>query len=345
MSISYKSSGVNIDAGNEAVNKIKDKVKATFDANVVTGLGSFGAMYDASQLKDYNQPILVQSIDGVGTKLKVAKMVGNLETVGEDIVNHCCDDILCQGAKPLTFLDYIAADKLDPKEIEEIVTGMAKACMENGVSLIGGETAEMPGVYVKGEHDVAGCITGIVEKDKIITGEKIKEGDVLLGLASSGMHTNVASLIRKIFFEANNYTADSHFDELNFSLGKELAMPHKSYVKSVLPLVEKINGIAHITGGGFIDNIPRVLPKRLSVEIKKHSWDILPIFKLIQKVGEVAEEEMYRVFNMGIGMVLIVGADLKSVRSELEKSGEKVFEIGKVVSGKKGADLKSVRII
>lgn len=335
----YKDSGVDIDAGNEAVRRIKDKVKATFDKNVVTGLGSFGAMYDAAWLKDYQNPVLVQSVDGVGTKLKIASLVGNLETVGEDIVNHCCDDILCQGAKPLTFLDYIAADKLKPAEIEQMVFGMARACQENGVSLIGGETAEMPGVYLPGEHDIAGCILGVVEREKIITGEKIKEGDVLLGLASSGIHTNGASLVRKIFFENNNYTVSSHFEELKFSLGRELVEPHKSYVKSVLPLIDKLNGIAHITGGGFIENIPRILPENLSVEIKKHSWEILPIFKVIQKVGEVAEEEMYRVFNMGIGMVLIVGADFKSVRSDLEAAGERVYEIGKVVGGKKGVRL------
>src|SRR3989339_202592 len=340
MSLSYKSAGVNIDAGNEAVRSIKDKVKTTFDKNVVTGLGSFGAMYDAAWLKRYQEPVLVQSVDSVGTKLKIAALVGNLETVGEDIVNHCCDDILCQGAKPLTFLDYIAADKLKPEEIEQMVAGMVKACRENGVSLIGGETAEMPGVYLAGEHDIAGCILGVVERDDIITGEKIKEGDVLLGLASSGIHTNGASLVRKIFFENNNYTVDSHFEELKFSLGRELVEPHKSYVKSVLPLVSQLNGIAHITGGGFIENIPRILPEGLAVEIKKHSWEVLPIFKVIQKVGAVAEEEMYRVFNMGIGLVLIIdGRMTNEVRRRLEEKGEKVYEIGKVVGGKKGVRL------
>src|SRR3989339_520895 len=255
MSLSYKSAGVNIDAGNEAVRRIKDKVKTTFDKNVVTGLGSFGAMYDAAWLKRYQEPVLVQSVDGVGTKLKIAALVGNLETVGEDIVNHCCDD-------------------------------------------------------------------------------------VLLGLASSGIHTNGASLVRKIFFENNNYTVDSHFEELKFSLGRELVEPHKSYVKSVLPLVSQLNGIAHITGGGFIENIPRILPEGLAVEIKKHSWEVLPIFKVIQKVGAVAEEEMYRVFNMGIGLVLIIdGRMTNEVRRRLEEKGEKVYEIGKVVKGKKGVRL------
>ncbi len=343
MSINYKNSGVNIDSGNEAVSRIKDKVKITFDKNVVTGLGTFGAMYDASHLlKEYKQPILVQSIDGVGTKLKIAAMVGKFETIGEDIVNHCCNDILCQGAKPLTFLDYIASDKLLPKEIEEMVSGMVKACKEASVSLIGGETAEMPGVYLSGEHDIAGCILGVTEKEKIITGDKIKEGDVVLGLGSSGLHTNGYSLARKIFFEVNDYTVDSHFEELHFSLGKELLFPHHNYAPSVLPILEKyeIKGIAHITGGGLLENVPRVLPGGLSVEIKKHSWEILPIFKLIQKLGQVKEEEMYRVFNMGIGLVLIVdGGMLNVIKQELESSGEKVYEIGKVVKGKKNVKL------
>lgn len=337
MSIDYKSSGVDIDAGNEAVKRIKDKVKATFDKNVVTELGTFGAMYDVAWLKDYKNPVLVQSIDGVGTKIKIAKMVGKFETIGQDIVNHSCNDILCQGARALTFLDYIAADKVNPKEIEEIVLGMVKACKEGEVSLIGGETAEMPGVYLPGEHDIAGCITGIVEKEKIITGDKIQAGDVVLGLGSSGLHTNGFSLARKIFFESGEYNVDSRFEELNFSLGKELLIPHHNYAPAVLPLLDKyeIKGIAHITGGGLMENIPRILPKGLAAEIKKNSWDILPIFKLIKRLGNVADEEMYRVFNMGVGLVIIVGADFESVRAELEKSGEKVYEIGKIVKGKK----------
>jgi len=339
MSINYKDSGVNIDAGNEAVRRIKDKVKATFDQNVVTGLGTFGAMYDAGAiLKKYKNPILVQSIDGVGTKLKVAQMAGNLQGVGEDIVNHCCDDILCQGACGLTFLDYIAADKLNPKEIEDIVGGMVKACQAAGVSLIGGETAEMPGVYLSGEHDIAGCILGVVEKEKIITGAKIKEGDVALGLASVGLHTNGFSLARKIFFESGEYNVDSRFEELHFSLGKELLIPHHNYSPAVLPVLAKyeVKGIAHITGGGLVENLSRILPDGLSLEIKKGSWEILPIFKLMKRLGNVADEEMYRVFNMGIGMVIIVGAqNLAPVQKELEKSGEKVYKIGKAVKGKK----------
>ncbi|MCX6785752.1 MAG: phosphoribosylformylglycinamidine cyclo-ligase [Candidatus Komeilibacteria bacterium] len=338
MPIDYKSAGVNIDAGNESVKRIKDKVKSTFDKNVVTGLGTFGAMYNASWLKDYKEPILVQSIDGVGTKLKVAQMAGNLTGVGEDIVNHCCDDILCQGARGVTFLDYIASDKLNPQEIEDMVSGMVKACKNAGVSLIGGETAEMPGVYLKGEHDIAGVITGIVEKDKIITGDKIKEGDVALGLASVGLHTNGFSLARKIFFESGKYNTESRFEELNFSLGKELLISHHNYAPAVLPILEKyeIKGIAHITGGGLVENVPRVLPNNLSLEITKGSWPILPIFKLMKRLGNVADEEMYRVFNMGIGLVLIVGAEnFEAIQKDLEKTGEHVYKIGKIIKGKK----------
>lgn len=344
MSIDYKNSGVNIDAGNEAVKRIKDKVKSTFDKNVVTGLGTFGAMYDASELlKTYQQPILVQSIDGVGTKLKVAQMAGQLQGVGEDIVNHCCGDILCQGARGLTFLDYIASDKLNPAEIEDMVIGMVKACKEAGVSLIGGETAEMPGVYLQGEHDIAGVIMGVVEKDKIITGDKIKAGDVALGLASVGLHTNGFSLARKIFFESGEYNTESRFEELTGSLGEELLIPHHNYAPAVLPLLEKyeVKGIAHITGGGLVENVPRVLPKDLSLEITKGSWDILPIFKLMQRLGQVSDEEMHRVFNMGIGLVIIISQDqVEDIKKDLEQVGEKVYQIGKIVNGNK--DVKFV---
>ncbi|MDP2586979.1 MAG: phosphoribosylformylglycinamidine cyclo-ligase [Candidatus Komeilibacteria bacterium] len=336
MSIDYKSSGVNIDVGNEAVKRIKDKVKSTFDKNVVTGLGTFGAMYNASWLKDFKEPILVQSIDGVGTKLKVAQMAGQLQGVGEDIVNHCCGDILCQGARGLTFLDYLASDKLNPQEIEDMVSGMVKACKAANISLIGGETAEMPGVYIKGEHDIAGVIMGVVEKDKIITGDKIKAGDVALGLASVGLHTNGFSLARKIFFESGEYDTSSRFEELAGSLGEELLIPHHNYAPAVLPLLEKyeVKGIAHITGGGLIENVPRVLPKDLSLEITKGSWDILPIFKLMQKVGGVSDEEMHRVFNMGIGLVMIISSDqVDALKKDLEQAGEKVYQIGQIVKG------------
>lgn len=338
MSLDYKTSGVDIDAGNESVRRIKSIVKETFTKDVVTGLGTFGAMFNASALKDYKEPVIVQSIDSVGTKIIVAEMMRKYESVGEDMVGHSCGDILCQGAKPLTFLDYLAFSKVKPSQVEEIVKGLAKGCKEVGMSLIGGEVAELSGVYAENEFDVVGSILGVVEKAKIITGDKIKEGDVVLGLGSVGLHTNGFSLARRIFFEINNYTVESQFGELNFSLGKELLTPHKNYSKSVLPVLDKyeVKGIAHITGGGLIENIPRILPEGLAVEIKKHSWDVLPIFKLMQKLGEVKEEEMYRVFNMGIGLVLIVDGSVTSgVRRELEVAGEKVYELGKVVTGKR----------
>ena len=236
MGLNYKSSGVDIDAGNESVERIKPIVKETFTPSVVTGLGTFGAMYEASWLKDYQRPVLVQSTDSVGTKIKVASMMGSFESIGADMVGHSCGDILCQGARPLTFLDYLAFSKVKPKQVEEIVRGMAKACKEVKMSLIGGEVAELPGVYEANEFDVVGTILGVVEKDKIITGDKIEKGDVVLGLGSDGLHTNGFSLARKIFFEDGGYTVDSHFEELHFSLGKELLVPHRNYAKPAKPI-------------------------------------------------------------------------------------------------------------
>jgi len=334
----YKDSGVDIEAGNESVNKIKNIVKKTFTPNVITGLGSFGAMFDAAFLKDYQNPIIVQSIDSVGTKIIIAEEMKKYDSIGKDMVGHACGDILCQGAKPLTFLDYLAFSKVKPSQIEDIVRGMAQACQEVNMSLIGGEVAELPGVYAPNEFDVVGSILGVVEKDKVITGDNIKQGDVLLGIASSGLHTNGYSLARNVFFEKGGYTVESEFKELNSSLGEALLAVHKNYTPSVLPLLDKytIKGIAHITGGGFIDNIPRILPQGLGVEIQKGSWDILPIFNLIQEIGKIDEQEMYHVFNMGIGLVLVVDAsDAKNIQKELEDKGEKVYKIGQITKGNK----------
>ena len=328
----YSQAGVNIDAGNEAVSKIKDRVKATFSPFVLTGLGSFGALFDIKEaLKNYKHPILVQSIDGVGTKLTVAKLMNKYDTVGMDIVNHCCNDILAMGAKPLTFLDYIANEKLEPQIVADIVGGMAKACQENNCSLIGGETAEMPGVYNKGEHDIAGCITGVVEKDKIITGQNIEPGDVVLGFASNGLHTNGYSLARKIFFEDAKHKVADHLPELKTSLGEALLMPHTSYVKQIFSLLDvgvEIKGIVHITGGGFIDNIPRILPENCNAEIKKGSWPVLPIFEVMAKLGKVDELTMYRTFNMGIGLIVVSDKDQAA---KIKEQG--VYEIGKIIHG------------
>jgi phosphoribosylformylglycinamidine cyclo-ligase len=333
----YKSAGVNIPAGAKSVKLIKEKVKSTFDKNVLCGLGTFGAMYGLKNiLNNYKDPVLVQSIDSVGTKLKIATMMNKHDTIGQDMVSHSCGDILCQGAKPLTFLDYIAIDKVDPKQIDEIVSGIVKGCKEADVSLIGGEIAELPGIYQASEYDLVGSILGIVEREKIIDGSKIKAGNVLLGLPSLGLHTNGYSLARHIFFKINNFKINDKIKGLKKTLGQELLIPHKNYTKIVFPLFEKfeIKGASHITGGGLIDNISRVLPKNISVRIKKGSWPILPIFKLMQEIGNVPQQDMNKTFNLGIGMVLIVNKkDVKNIKKEIIKLGEKVFEIGEVVKG------------
>ena len=341
ISKSYSEAGVNINNANEAVDRIKEKVKSTFGSGVVTGLGTFGAMFDMKEvIKNYKEPILVQSIDGVGTKLKIAVMMNKFDTVGMDIVNHCSDDILSQGARSLTFLDYIAAEKLSPQNIESIVTGMVEACKESGISLIGGEVAEMPGVYERGEHDIAGCILGVVDKKKIIDGKNIKSDDVVLGLASNGLHTNGYSLARKLFFDVSKYKVDSEIPELEKNIGDTLLEPHTNYTKPILNILDnniKIKGIAHITGGGFIDNIPRILPENYGVEIKNGSWPILPVFKVMQNLGNIEEMEMYRTFNMGIGMIIIVSpSEVKKIRKIIDQHPEfKLYEIGKVISGAK----------
>lgn len=346
MSDLYKQSGVDIEAGNEAVRLMKGDVATTHTSSVLTGIGSFGGLYDLSDIiKNYKNPVLVQSIDGVGTKLSVARLMNKYDTVGEDIVNHCCDDLLAMGAKSLTFLDYVAHDKLNPKVMVDMVAGMAKACRESGVSLIGGETAEMPGVYANGEHDIAGCVTGVVEKDKIITGEKIKEGDILLGFPSSGLHTNGFSLARKILLNIAGHSVDTQVKELGMTVGEALLKVHVNYSNPVLDILGNgvdVRGIAHITGGGFIENIPRVLPKDLDAEITLGSWPMLPIFPHIQKAGNVDQHEMYKVFNMSIGLILIVPQTEKEKINEILKSHPdfSIHEIGKIIKGDKKVILK-----
>lgn len=346
MSNQYAESGVNIEAGNEAVRRIKDMVRSTHTDAVLTGIGSFGALYDLKKLlSDFDEPVLVQSIDGVGTKLIIAEMMEKYDTVGQDIVNHSCNDILAMGARPITFLDYVAHEKLIPEVMEKIVLGMVNACKENNVSLIGGETAEMPGIYLKGQHDIAGCITGVVERNKIITGENIKEGDKIFGFASNGLHTNGYSLARKIIFEKGGLKVDSKLPELEKTVGETLLMPHLNYVNPVFGMLDasiEIKGIAHITGGGFIDNIPRVLPKNMDAIINKGSWPVLPIFDVLQEIGQVDEREMFQVFNMGIGLVVVVRPDEDAkVKECLQKFGEyKIYEIGVIKSGKGEVVLK-----
>ena len=335
----YKAAGVDIDAGNEAVARIKDEVKTTFTSNVLTGLGSFGSLYDLKPiLESYNNPVMVQSIDGVGTKTIIARKLKKFDTIGMDLLSACANDILVMGARPLTFLDYIANDKLKPDIIEEIVSGMVKACKETGVSLVGGETAEMPDTYLPGEHDLVGVITGVMEKDKIITGESIKPGDLVLGLPSNGLHTNGYSLARKLFFEIGGYGVNDTIPELKKSVGLTLLEPHINYTNHVFAVLDKeinVKGIAHITGGGLVENIPRILPDECGVEIQKGSWPILPVFDVMQSLGNVDEDEMYRTFNMGIGMVFIVNpADMDAVKNATKNLIE-VFEIGSVFSGNK----------
>ena len=331
--IDYKSAGVDIDAGNEAVERIKKGVRSTFTTNVLTGLGSFGSLYDLKPiLDDYENPVLVQSIDGVGTKTIIARKLGKFNTIGVDLLSACANDILVMGARPLTFLDYIANDKLMPDTIEEIVAGMVQACRDTGVSLVGGEMAEMPDTYLPGEHDLVGVITGVVEKDKIITGEAIHPGDVVLGLLSSGLHTNGYSLARKLFFEIGGYDVNDTIPELEKSVGLTLLEPHINYTNHVFGVLDKeigVKGIAHITGGGLVENIPRILPDGCDVEIHKESWPGVPIFNVMQSIGNVDENEMYRTFNMGIGMIIIAAPDqVNSIKKIID-----VHEIGFVVAG------------
>ena len=332
--IDYKSAGVDIDAGNEAVNRIKDGLKSTFTSNVLTGIGSFGSLYDLKPiLENYHHPVMVQSIDGVGTKIIIARKLEKFNTIGVDLLSAATNDILVMGARPLTFLDYIANDKLNPETIEEIVAGMVKACKETGVSLVGGETAEMPDTYLPGEHDLVGIITGVVEKDKIITGESIKPGDAVLGLPSNGLHTNGYSFARKLFFDVGGYSVNDTIPKLEKSVGLTLLKPHINYTNHVFAVLNagiEVKGIAHITGGGLIENIPRILPDGCGVEIQKESWPGLPVFGVMQSIGDVDEDEMYRTFNMGIGMVFIVSsADMDATKNLME-----TYKIGTVISGK-----------
>lgn len=337
--IDYKSAGVDIHAGNEVVKRIKKSVESTFSKNVLTSIGSFGSLYDLKSIvNEYTHPVLVQSIDGVGTKMMVARMMQKFDTIGMDLVSATTNDIIVLGAKPLTLLDYIANDKLHPHIIEQIISGMVKACRENEISLVGGETAEMPGTYLPGEHDLVGIITGVVEKDKAILGKDIVPGDVVLAFTSSGLHTNGYSLARKLCFEIANYKVDSYLPDLQKTIGEALLEPHINYTRPVLNMLEKnihIKGMAHITGGGLLENIPRVLPTGCSVEIKKSSWPTQPLFSLLQNLGKLDDAEAYRTFNMGLGLVMIMDASMQEkARAALNDFQQfQLYEIGKVVKG------------
>ena len=337
--IDYKSAGVDIDAGNEAVIRIKDHVKSTFSNHVLTGLGSFGSMFDLTELvKGYDHPVLIQSIDGVGTKVSVGKMAGKYYGLGIDVVSATSNDIIVHGATPLTFLDYIANQKLVPKIVEEIVKGMTDTCKENEISLVGGETAEMPGTYQRDEHDIVGCVTGLVEKDKLINGSTIQLGDCIIGLTSSGLQTNGYSLARKVFFEIGGYTTESNIAELGTTLGEALLTPHVNYKRPVFSLLEstiEVHGMAHLTGGGFFENVPRILPDTCRAEIDIRNWPNLPVFEVIQQIGNIDIHEMYRTFNMGIGFVIVVRQNDKENALKLlsEYPDIPAYEIGTIIEG------------
>ncbi|ACL70956.1 phosphoribosylformylglycinamidine cyclo-ligase [Halothermothrix orenii] len=336
--ITYADSGVNIDKGNEFVDRIKDKVKETHLPGVIGGVGGFGGLF-APDFKQYQKPVLVSGTDGVGTKLKIAQLVNKHDIIGIDLVAMCVNDILAQGAKPLFFLDYMATGQLELETGEEIITGITRGCKQAGVALLGGETAEMPGFYQQGSYDLAGFAVGIVDRKNIITGSKIKAGDQLLGLPSSGIHSNGYSLVRKVLLEKEGLKVDDRIKELDCTLGEELLKPTRIYVPVVLPLLEKyeVKGIAHITGGGMPENIARIIPDGLQARVNRESWSCPPVFTYIQAKGDIATVEMERTFNMGIGMVLVVSPDiLENVMSDIKARGEKVYHIGEINSiGKK----------
>lgn len=340
--LTYREAGVDIDAGNKAVDLMKKHVRSTYRPEVLGDIGGFGGLF-ALDTKKYKQPVLVSGTDGVGTKLCVAFMADKHDTIGQDAVAMCVNDILVQGAEPLFFLDYLAVGKLEPDQVAAIVSGIAGACLESGCSLIGGETAEMASFYKNGEYDIGGFCVGVAERSKLITGETIKPGDVLIGLPSSGLHSNGYSLVRKICFDVKKFAIDEYIPELGKKLGDELLIPTKLYPKACLPLIEKfdIRGMVHVTGGGFYENIPRVLPEGCGVEVNTEAWPVPKIFELVKEWGNVAWPEMYRTFNMGIGMILVVPeAQVADIQENLAARGETSYVIGHVTDGPKEAVLK-----
>jgi phosphoribosylformylglycinamidine cyclo-ligase len=333
--ISYKQAGVDIEAASALKKKIVPLVRATFSPEVLQDIGLFGGLFrfDAAR---FREPVLVSSVDGVGTKLKIAFLTGRHNTVGIDLVSHCVNDILMQGARPLFFLDYLAMGKLDVAVAEQVVAGLAAGCRAAGCSLIGGETAEMPDFYAPGEYDLAGTIIGVVDRQNIIDGSTIQESDSIIALPSSGLHTNGYSLVRKLFLDSGRYQVEQHIDMLGASLVDELLMPHKCYAKPVGKLLDTlaVRGMAHITGGGLTDNIPRVLPKTLDAEINRASWRPPAMFELIRRDGDIAQDEMFKTFNMGVGMILVVSpADEPAVLKSLKDDGEDAWTVGRIVRG------------
>jgi phosphoribosylformylglycinamidine cyclo-ligase len=334
----YHSSGVNIDAGNETVSRIKSLARGTFTRGVLSEIGSFGGLFALGE-RGYEDPVLVSSADGVGTKLKVAFLANRHDTVGVDLVNHCVNDILVQGAEPLFFLDYLATGRLRPDVAERIVSGMATACRDNGCALLGGETAEMPGFYADGEYDLAGFIVGAVERARIVDGSTLVPGDVLIGLPSTGLHTNGYSLARRILFEVERLSVDSYVEDLGTTVGEALLVPHRSYRPAIQPLLDRqlAKGLAHITGGGITENLPRILPNGVGAQITRGGWDVPAIFQYLQRAGGVADAEMFRAFNMGIGMIVACDARYAGeVLAMLRAAGEPgALEIGGLVAGER----------
>jgi phosphoribosylformylglycinamidine cyclo-ligase len=337
----YKKSGVDIDAGNETVRRIKKLARATFTPGVLSDIGLFGGLFrfDAAACPD---PVLVASADGVGTKLKVAFLAGRHDSVGVDLVNHCVNDILVQGARPLFFLDYLATGHLSPDVAEQVVKGLAEGCRENGCALLGGETAEMPGFYAAGEYDLAGFIVGVVGRDRLIDGRSLASGDRLIGLPSSGLHTNGYSLARAIVFEKIGMHVNDRVPELGATVGEALLRPHRSYLKTMSPLLDMwpdrksgpVKGMAHITGGGITDNLPRILPEGVSARIERAAWPVPPLFAFLERAGQVPADDMYRTFNMGVGMIVACASeDTERLMAALSASGEPCWQIGELIPG------------
>jgi len=332
--ITYADAGVSIDRANRTKQRIRYLAHKTFTRGVLSEIGGFSGLYSVD--KKYLDPVLVSSVDGVGTKLKIAFEMKVHHTVGADLVNHCVNDIAVQGAAPLFFMDYLATGKLEPEVAEKIVEGLAEACKHNGCALIGGETAEMPGFYPDGEYDLAGFIVGVVERDRIVSGKDVQVGDIVLGLPSNGLHTNGYSLARKLLFEIAHYSPETYVNEIKNKVGNELMQTHRSYWPVVKKMVagECVAALAHITGGGITENLPRVIPKGTAAVIELGTWPVLPIFEHLQKLGNVPQDEMLRTFNMGIGMLMVVPAKkFKKAQTLLERAGEKFYSVGRIVKG------------
>jgi phosphoribosylformylglycinamidine cyclo-ligase len=335
--VTYADAGVDISRGNRTKQRIKYLAHKTFTKGVLSEIGGFGGLFAVDKTK-YADPILVSSVDGVGTKLKVAFEMKLHSTVGADLVNHCVNDIAVQGAAPMFFMDYLATGQLDPTIAEQIVEGIADACKHNGCALIGGETAEMPGFYPDGEYDLAGFILGVVDRDKIITGKDVQIGDIILGLASNGLHTNGYSLARKLLFEVAKYSPETYVNEIKNKVGNELMRTHRSYWPVLKKMIDGqcVAAMAHITGGGITENLPRVLPKGTAAAIQLGTWPVLPLFEHLQQLGNVEQDEMLRTFNMGLGMLLVIpAAKFKKAQSVLERVGEKAYTIGRIVKGER----------